>query len=118
MDTVKLLEILGELEVSLRYGVEVVHFKAYVCVWIQDRVMISPLCLELGEGKCCLAGVPDLSAVPSGLVVGSEVVQCKVNDFVSLNRDVSLVIAEAVFDEFQVQLEYCPRLVVAQWWIV
>lgn len=46
MDTVKLLQILGKFKVSLRYSLEVVHCKANVCIWIQDRVVIPPLCLE------------------------------------------------------------------------
>lgn len=118
MDTVQLLQVLGKLEVSLRYGLEIVHCKAYVCVWIQHRVMTSSLCLELGEGKRCLASVSDLSTVPSGLFVDSEIVQGEINDFLPLDLDISLVIAEAVFDEFQVQPEYCACLVVAQGRIV
>lgn len=80
--------------------------------------MVSPLGLELGEGKRCLASVPDLSTVPSGLVVISEIIQGEVNDLLSFNLDISFVIAEAVFDEVQIQLEYCARLIVAQGWIV
>lgn len=118
MDTIQLLQVLGKLEISLRYGLEVIHCKAYVRVWIQDRVMISPLCLELGEGKRCLASVPDLSTVPSGLIIDPEIVQGEINDLLPFNLDVPVVIAEAVFYEIQVQLEYCARLVVAQWWIV
>lgn len=102
MNSVQLLQVLGELNVSLRYSFEVLHCKAYICVWIQDRVMITPLCLELGKGKRCLAGVPDLSTIPSGPFIGSEVFQCKVNDFIPLNIDVPLFMIEAILNEFQV----------------
>lgn len=64
--------------------------------------MITALCLELGKGKRCLAGVPDLSTVPSGPFISSEVVQGKVNDFIPFNIDVPLFVIEAVLDEFQV----------------
>lgn len=118
IDTVQLLKVLGKLEVRLRYSLEVIHRKAYVSVWIQDSFMISPLCPELGQGKCCLACVSNLSAVPPGLLVGSEIVQCIIKDLIPCNIDVSLVIIEAIFDELQVQLEHCSCFVVAQGRIV
>lgn len=114
VDTIQLFEVFSELDVSLGYGVEVLDREAYVSIWIQDLLVISPLGLELGQGERCLASISDLSTVPSGPDVGFKVVQCKLDDLIPLDLDIRLVVVEAVLDELQVQFENRARLVVAQ----
>lgn len=104
VDIIQLFEVFSELDVSLGYGIEVLDGEAYVSIWIQDLFVISPLGLEFGQGKRCLASISHFSTVPSGLDVGPEVFQCKLNDLVPLDLIFFLSLSKRSWMSFRFNL--------------
>lgn len=115
---VDVLEVAHEFEIGREDCVDVVVGEGDLGVFGVVVARGVLLCVELGDGEGCLAGVSDLAAVPAHLFVLFPVVACVVEDLPLVDGDGAVLLPEALLDEAEVELEDFAGGFEVEGWVV
>ena len=102
------LEVLHKLEVGIGNSLHVPELEVYLGVrsYLEIVFAAGRLGVELSKSQGRLAGIPNLSAVPPGLLVCPPVRPNLMQDLVLVDLDLSARLLVSRPDKGEVQLEY------------